>query len=89
MKRKTLTLLCAGLMAVTNLNVCMAQDDTTSTAADVLVERPLSFVATLVGSVLFVVSLPFAAASGSVHQAADTLVVKPAEFTFQRPIGDF
>jgi hypothetical protein len=38
---------------------------------------------------VFVVALPFAAASGSVKETADTLVVAPAKATFTRPLGDF
>jgi hypothetical protein len=46
-------------------------------------------VATVIGSVFFVIALPIAAMSGSVKQTADTLVVTPAAATFTRPIGDF
>ena len=57
-------------------------------AADVLVVRPACLVATVVGSAVFVVALPAAAMSKSVKKAADTLVVKPANATFTRPLGD-
>jgi hypothetical protein len=58
------------------------------TAADALVVRPACFVATAVGSVVFVVALPWAAISKSVKRTANTLVVKPANATFTRPLGD-
>jgi hypothetical protein len=51
--------------------------------------RPGCFLATIVGSAVFVVALPFAAASGSVKSTADTLVLGPANATFTRPVGDF
>jgi hypothetical protein len=56
-------------------------------AGDVLVARPFGMVLTLVGSALFVVSLPFTALGGNVKQAADTLVVGPAKETFVRCLG--
>jgi hypothetical protein len=36
-----------------------------------------------------VVALPFTIPSGSVEASARELIVKPAEYTFQRPLGDF
>jgi len=56
---------------------------------DVLVARPISLAVTTLGSALFVVSLPFAAASRSTHETAQTLVVGPARDLFTRPVGDF
>ncbi len=46
------------------------------------------FVATVVGSAVFVLAWPWAAASHNVKKTADTLVVKPANATFSRPLGD-
>jgi len=57
-------------------------------AADVIVVRPVSFVATILGSALFLVALPVAAISGSTEQTAEALVLKPARATFTRPLGD-
>ena len=65
------------------------ESNTTAMAADAIVGRPLYFAATVVGSVIFVVSLPVAATSGSIGSAAHTLVVNPARDTFVRPLGDF
>ncbi len=58
-------------------------------AVDVIAVRPLGFVATVLGTGLFVVSLPFSALGGNVDEAAENLVVGPARFTFVRPLGDF
>jgi hypothetical protein len=55
--------------------------------ADLLLARPAGIVATAVGTVFFVVSLPFTVPTGSVEAAADQLVVKPAQYTFARPLG--
>jgi ABC-type uncharacterized transport system permease subunit len=57
-------------------------------AADALIVRPLGLVATVLGSVLFVVSLPFSALGGNIHEVGQRLVVDPALFTFKRPVGD-
>jgi hypothetical protein len=58
------------------------------TAVDLALARPISFAATVTGSALFVVSLPFAAASHSIDKTAHALVVTPAKDTFTRPVGD-
>jgi hypothetical protein len=63
--------------------------DATSVAVDVVVARPTTFALTILGSVLFVVSLPVAATSGCVDKAAKALVAAPARDTFTRPLGDF
>jgi hypothetical protein len=60
-----------------------------SVAADVVIARPLWFVATALGVGLFLVTLPAAALSKGVNKSANTLVVKPAQATFTRPLGDF
>jgi ABC-type Fe3+ transport system permease subunit len=58
-------------------------------AADFLVIRPIGIAGTVLGSALFLLSLPFSAAGKNVGQAARTLVVTPAKFTFTRPLGKF
>ena len=90
MKTKSLILLCAVLIGLGNLNMCRADEENAiATITDVALVRPGCFVATLIGSAVFVVALPFAAASRSIRQTADTLVVGPARATFTRPVGDF
>ena len=90
MKTKLLMVLCVIVTGLGSVNVCRASDDNSiATITDVALVRPGCFVATLLGSVVFVVALPIAAISGSVRQTADTLVVAPAQATFTRPIGDF
>jgi hypothetical protein len=49
---------------------------------DGLVVRPLGLVATIIGSVLFVITLPFSAMGDNVGQAREKLVEAPAAFTF-------
>lgn len=56
--------------------------------ADVLVARPLGLIATALGIAVFVISLPFSAAGGNTEAAYQKLILKPAKYTFQRPLGD-
>lgn len=55
--------------------------------ADALIGRPLLAAATLGGTALFLVSLPFSALGGNVEAAAETLIKTPAEATFRRCLG--
>jgi len=58
-------------------------------AADLVVVRPLGIVATVGGTVLAIVALPFSLLGGNTDEVFHYLVVKPATFTFARPLGDF
>jgi hypothetical protein len=57
--------------------------------ADGLIARPLGAVASVLGAVVFVVTLPFTLPSKSVDRAAKKLVAEPAQYTFKRPLGQF
>jgi hypothetical protein len=91
MKTKIIASICAVIISAAGTTPVRAQTkpDTTAMAADAVVGRPLYFAATVVGSVIFVIALPVAATSGSIDSAAHTLVVRPAQATFVRPLGDF
>ena len=56
---------------------------------DTIVVRPVGIVATAVGSVFWLVSLPFSALSDSTDMATKKLVKEPATYTFRRPLGEF
>ncbi len=56
---------------------------------DILAVRPVGLAAIVFGTAVFIVSLPFSLASGSVDTVGRALVAKPFKFTFTRPIGDF
>ena len=58
-------------------------------AADLLLIRPVSFAATVLGTAVFVVSLPFSLLGQNTGDAGKQLVVRPGEYTFVRPLGDF
>jgi hypothetical protein len=61
--------------------------DAEKMAADALVVRPVGIAATVLGSVLYVISLPFSYAGGNQYEAQKALVEDPARHTFQRPLG--
>jgi hypothetical protein len=82
-------LVVAGLTVLSVAPAQAMERDSISVAADALVARPVSFVATILGSAVFVVALPVAATSKSIDSTAEFLVRKPARFTFTRPLGDF
>jgi hypothetical protein len=92
MKQKLLAL---GLVLLTVLPPASALadsgagDKSADMLIDLLVMRPLGLLATGVGSVAFVVSLPFTLPSGSVGSTACELVREPLAYTFTRPLGDF
>jgi len=88
--KQFITALCVLALLVSTTVPGFAADggDTTSYVVDVAVARPISLAMTIVGSVLFAVSLPFSAASGTTGKAAKKLVAGPAKDTFSRPLGD-
>ena len=55
--------------------------------ADGLLLRPAGVAATIVGTLVFVVILPFSIPTRSVDKAAQKLIVDPARYTFVRPLG--
>ncbi|HWX21553.1 MAG TPA: hypothetical protein VN578_16750 [Candidatus Binatia bacterium] len=88
MKRKSLSVICALAVGLAGTSSAFAGADPGSIVVDTVLVRPACFVVTVFGSVFFVVSLPFAAVSKSIHRSANALVVTPAEATFTRPLGD-
>jgi hypothetical protein len=89
MKTKLTTILLMTLLCWGGVTTTRASEDALMVTGDVVIARPACLLATLVGTVIFVVALPIAATSGSVHDTADSLVKQPAAATFTRPLGDF
>ena len=56
---------------------------------DFCVVRPVGIVATAIGAVAYVVSLPFSALGGNTGTAGQKLISEPAAYTFKRPLGEF
>lgn len=88
--RRTVVILVAAILLAGTSRPARAFDDNTfeAVAADIVVVRPFSFVATVLGSALFLVSLPVTAISKSTPQAAEALVLRPGRMTFTRPVGE-
>jgi hypothetical protein len=89
----------AGVMGAMLLVPCLAQAQGSTSyeddqhpsmlamTGDLLIARPVGLVTTIAGAAIFVVSLPFSAAAGTVEQAGEVLVAGPARTTFVRCLG--
>ena len=58
-------------------------------ALDAVILRPLGVAATVGGFGCFLITAPMMAPAGEHMTAWDWFVVGPADYTFQRPLGDF
>lgn len=88
MKKLRVTTLIAIFM-ITISTPAFGYDEGFEATMDILAVRPVSLVATIVGTALFIVSLPFSIPSQSVGSTAQTLIVEPFDYTFTRPVGMF
>ena len=90
MKAKLVTTVCVLAVSLGSIASSSASENSgpLTVATDAVVIRPACFVATVLGSAVFVVALPMAVLSKSVKKTADTLIAKPAKATFTRPMGD-
>ena len=68
-------------------------DDNTLSAERIVVDlffvRPLGIASTVLGSAVFIISLPFSTLGGNAKEVFNTVVVEPAAFSFTRPLGEF
>ncbi len=62
--------------------------DDVAVVLDLVVLRPVGFIATAGGIVTFVVSLPISIPTLSVGKAFNALVASPARYTFVRELGE-
>lgn len=88
MKKLTVAILIAGCIIMTSMPA-FGNDQALDATVDILLVRPVSLVATVIGTAVFIVSLPFSIPSQSVGATARTLVAEPFNYTFTRPIGEF
>ena len=89
-KRATTALMVGCLFMPQVLLAQQAVDDTPNEFAmvgDLLVARPIGAVMTIGGAAVWLVSLPFTLAAGHASEAAETLMLGPAEATFVRCLG--
>jgi len=56
-------------------------------ALDGLIVRPITLVATVIGTVIWTVTLPFSLLGGNAGDAAESLIMTPARATFIRCLG--
>ena len=56
---------------------------------DGVVVRPLQFSSLVIGTVSFVLSIPWSALGGNLGEAYSKMMVEPARLTFKRPLGGF
>jgi hypothetical protein len=89
MRRRLIAGLLLLAMPAAHADDTVSGDKAAYMVADVVVMRPLGLAATVLGAALTVVALPFTIPSGSVEESVQAFIVKPAEYTFKRPLGDF
>ena len=85
-----ITALAVCMLAFSSAGHAQAIDEEPSALAmtgDALFARPALFAITVVGSVVYVVSLPFSLMGGNAAEAGETLVMGPAKATFVRCLG--
>lgn len=83
-------------LALADSGACSPCDDSEWTVergwaafGDVLLVRPLGTAATIGGFGIFAVASPFAAMADATDEVFGTLVEAPANYTFDRDLGDF
>jgi hypothetical protein len=57
--------------------------------ADLVFVRPVAVIGTVLGFIIYSVSLPFTYLGGNSEEAYQKLAVEPAKFAFKRPLGEF
>jgi hypothetical protein len=96
LKKTILLLLAISLVIVSSYSTGWAgdkfrKDDPVKhgwSALDLVLARPLGVAAGIVGTAIFVATLPFTLPSGGVNEAANMLVVQPFQFSFVREFPD-
>jgi hypothetical protein len=56
---------------------------------DILIARPFTFAATVLGGALWTVTLPITAPTRTAEESFDALVRQPFELTFDRELGEY
>jgi hypothetical protein len=95
-RRVVTSLICAALLMLSAASPALAQNPSVreiqpsaeAMTADVVLLRPVGIIGMAIGAAVYVVSLPFAWLGDNMDEAADELIVKPAKYTFSRPLGN-
>ncbi|MDX1598737.1 MAG: hypothetical protein R3295_08755 [Marinobacter sp.] len=88
--RIAMTTLAVCLLAFSSLGHARAVDEKPTALAmtgDAIFVRPALLATTIIGSAVYLVSLPFSALGGNAGEAGEVLVVGPAKATFVRCLG--
>ena len=83
--RKIIISLIVCLLLLNSTAALAAETNDLMMVGDLIFARPLGIVATVIGSAVFFVALPFTIPSGSVRHTGDIMVGEPFNFTFKRP----
>ncbi|WP_111498536.1 MULTISPECIES: hypothetical protein [Marinobacter] len=78
------------LMAFSSISHAQSMDNEPNAAemaADAVIARPLLLATTVVGTAVYIVSLPFSLLGGNAADAGEKLVLGPARSTFVRCLG--
>lgn len=84
------TFLAACLLAFSSVGYANTVEESPSALAmtgDALLVRPALLATTILGTAVYIVSLPFSLLGGNAEEAGETLVVGPARATFVRCLG--
>lgn len=81
--------LCTATSALAQHGEPVTGDRGSDMAVDLIVVRPLGVVASVLGTVGFVLALPFTLPSGSAEETACEWIAAPLDYTFKRPLGEF
>lgn len=90
LSRIAMTTLAVCLLTFSSLGHARAVDEKPSALAmtgDAIFVRPALLATTIIGSAVYLVSLPFSALGGNAGEAGEVLVVGPAKATFVRCLG--
>ena len=88
MKKITVVILALALLA-TSVPAWAGTENDREIVGDTMFARPLGVVSIAGGAALWVVALPFAVLTGSLHKTTQTLITNPVSYTFGRRVGDF
>lgn len=90
LSRTLMATLAACLLAFSSVGHARTVDESPSALAmtgDAILVRPALLATTIVGSAVYLVSLPFSLLGGNAAEAGEVLVVGPAKATFVRCLG--
>jgi len=89
MKKTSIALLVVCALIASTAPAFAETTDGAAIICDVLIARPVGLASIVIGSVMYIVALPFSIPSDSVDKTGKLLVADPFTYTFSRPLGDF